>query len=243
MRRSFTVLALLFAGCGRLSFDASATDGGAGGDGATNGDGPAGCGGPSTLFCDGFEDPALAAWSSSSGDVQQTMTVAHTGSGSLLAATDGAAADANVDADLPAITGGGLHARGWFYLPSGYPIQKFNLFELKGSGPGALALVDQGQLNGYIASPPSHTFYSGITLPRDEWFCVELDLAVGDPNGIMVLSLNGTQVGGMVDINTVAGGGSYTSISAGMPYVEPGQQAGSVLVDDVAVRTQPVFCN
>jgi hypothetical protein len=244
MRRWFTVLALLYAGCGRLSFDPARGDGGAGGDGAT-GDGPAGCAGPATLFCDGFEDPALGAWSSSNGDVQHITTGSHTGTGALRATADGAAGDASTSADLTPIAAGGLHARGWFYLPSGYPIQKFNMLELRGDASGAIALVDQGELNGYIASPPAHTLYSGITLPRDQWFCVVLDLVVGytTTNGTMSLSLDGTQVGGMASINTMASGGSYRSISAGMPYVDPGQQLGTVLVDDVKVMTQPVFCN
>jgi hypothetical protein len=245
MRRSVIAAALLAAGCGRLQFDAVPLDSGDGdsGDDAGFGDGAqASCGGPTTLFCDGFEDPALGAWSSGWGDHQQTTQLARTGTGSLRARSDGVMAGAAASAALPPLTGGGLHARGWFYVPSDFAITKFNLFELYGQAPGVMALLEQGMLNAYLANPPAQTIASGMAMPLDQWVCIELDLAVGDTGGIVVLSMNGTQIGSLVGVDTAPPGG-YDVVTAGMPFAAPGQQLGTVFVDDVKVMTQPVFCN
>lgn len=232
-------------GCGRLQFEPFDPSGdAASGTDATDGlgDGQTGCAGASYLFCDDLEDPSLAAWPSQFGVVQHTTSRAHTGTGSLLASSDGVLGGSATVAPLSAVTSGELHARGWFYVPSNFDILKFNLFQLAGDGPGALAVVDQGDLNAYLGVAGAETIYTTVAMPLDRWVCIGLDLVVADVGGSFAISIDGTQVGSVSNVDTLSPGG-YEDVTAGMPYAAPGQEMGTVFVDDVAVDTQPIPCN
>lgn len=236
LRPLLVTLSLAAWGCGRVGFDAIDGD-------ARSGDAVAAlCPQPGAFFCDGFESPTFDAWTSRNGGVVQTTSLVHTGAGALVATTDATLQIADVVSAFTPIGSGEVHARGWFYLPSGYPIFKFNLFGLYGS-TGAVIVADQGKLNVFNDGPPAVTLYTNADVPRDRWFCLEVHLTISPTNGTGALNLDGTQLGEMTGWNTVPAAGGYNKLLAGLPFLFPTQDPATTLfLDDVVVGSQPIGC-
>jgi len=248
------VVVVLLAGCGRLGFaPPGGADGAPGDDGDAHGDARAGDGSsalacqqnPGVLFCDGFEDPGLGAWAQTSGSLVRQTAITHTGTAAARATSDGSQQPAVINvAPFNSISSGSLHYRAWFYVPSGFAINKIELFSTNGSGSnlGTVFLVDQEELRVYAEPGLGHTVTTGVTVPRDRWFCIEAHVDVSASNGGMRIELDGTTIGSGSGFATLPTGG-YTYLGVGTLFLAAGQSASTVYIDDVAAGTQPLGCS
>jgi len=227
-------------GCGRFQFDPLASDAG-----ATSGDARDGAASVCTaLFCDGFEMD-LTPWGTVTGpgtsDVQTTQV--HGGTKALTVSVSDNPEFRALYRNLPF---GGLPAvyvRAWFYVPSGTAFGHVDLLEFEAStGEGITAYVSQEtfalftDVNGMFAN-------SGGMLPRDRWFCVELEVDVSDTVGSVRLKVDGTIITQLTALDTLPPVG-FEHIVTGLAYTGP-QQFGpaSQTLDDIVVDDAPIGCS
>jgi hypothetical protein len=247
--RGVGVAFVLLAGCGRLGFappEVNTYDGGAGDAGPDDGSSVQACPQkPGAVFCDGFEDPSLDAWAQTVGSLVRQTAIVHTGTAAARATTDGSQQPAGINVTpFDDITSGSLHYRAWFYVPSGFAIDKIEMFSTNGSGSnlGTVFLVDQEELRVYAEPGLGHTVTTGVDVPRDRWFCIEVHVDVDASNGGLRLDLDGTTIGSGSGFGTLPTGG-YTYLGVGSLFLPAGQSASTVYVDDVAAGTQPLGCS
>jgi hypothetical protein len=223
----------LFA-CGRLAFDPV-------GDGIV--DTRADCEGyEDALFCDGFEDPNLVAWTLI-GAASRVITGAHVGTAALKVETEMSKDTAlAVQQAFGSITSGELHVRAWFRVPSGFAAFHMDLLALSSTGEGGIVVLGyRDRLAVYQSTDASAPrSVEGPPLPRDRWICVELRVEVTDP-GDLELWIDGSLVASLSQIDVHPSSG-YSSIAVGLPWTDEGQPASRVLVDEVIVDTKPIGC-
>jgi hypothetical protein len=232
---AITALVCAGAGCGRIDFGLRAGDAVMASDCHQL---------PGILFCDGFEDAALAGWTQV-GTIAQVTSIVHSGSGALRVDAPSTSQNAGVGASpYLNLSTGSIHFRGWFYLPSGYATNKINLIAAVGQSPtdGVDAEIDTTGLAAYSAPGGGFSIPTSVPLPRDGWFCLEVHVDISSTNGAVRLDLDGAQIGRASGINTLATGG-YTVLGAGALYLGPTQPAVTMYVDDVATGTLPIGCN
>lgn len=236
-----TLAALPCVACGRVGFDATSTT-----DATSTNDATASnCfDRPGVLFCDGFEGPGIDAWNGGVGAVTRETSVVHSGAGSLRSSSDAAQSGSGVWQSIPDVVSGSLHTRAWFYVPSGFFIFKVNLIgDGNPSGDAVVFLIDNEELRAYAAPPPGAVVTSGITVPRDRWFCIELHADVAaTATGSVALDLDGAEIGRMNAIATLPAG-NLTAVSIGPIYVGQAQEPLTIYIDDVVTGTEPVGCS
>jgi hypothetical protein len=249
--------ALIMAGCGRLGFDPGeiANDAShdanhddaqselAAEDAASDDAVVDACAGRAgAIFCDGFEASTLDAWFAATGNPTLQTTLVHGGSGAMLATSDDSHQPANVRTQFSPLPSGSIHARGWFYFPSGYALEKFEVLSLNGTNDNVTVLVDQGELRVFSAASPGTTITTGTSTPRDRWICLEVHVGISGTAGSVTLDLDGMSIGTETGINTLPGGG-YGELVTGLNFVFATQPPATLYVDDVVVGTQPIGCS
>lgn len=233
---------MVLAGCGRFSFDAQPahTDGASGDLGSVRRD----CEGHETaLFCDGFEDAALAAWQLT-GMVSQMASDTVRGNAALLAETQTSQQTSHALVDFAAVTSGTLNVRGWFFVPSGHQIVHFDLLDIKAvpSGGGLAILAYQDELVLYQNTvTPDGVAMQAIAFPVDRWLCIELQLQVADP-GSATLLLDGAVVSSFTGIDMLPANG-FSRLTVGIPWTDAGQTPARAFTDEVVLDTKPIGCN
>jgi len=196
---------------------------------------------PGTVFCDDFEAATLAAWSELEGAPIRQTSVVHAGGGALAVASTSAAQSA-VGVQLAPITTGSLNLRAWMRFPALPPLAKVNLLSIDGVGSDSIiVLADQDELRVYSTAGAAVTVTTGVDVPRERWFCLELHADLAATDGALRLDLDGAQIGGQPGIATVGDAG-YGGISAGALFVDPDQDPLTFYIDDVALSTRPVGC-
>jgi hypothetical protein len=236
------------AACGRIGFNALASDALEHGDASGPGDAGGGagiCPGiPGSLFCDDFEN-GLGQWQTG-GTVAVTTTLAHSGTHSLEATTNGALELSWAQAaPLASLATGELYARAWFYVPSTLSLSHADLLHVESASQGGVVFVVVGGImNVYNSLAGGFTVDTGVTMPLNTWFCIEQDITISATAGAIAIEENGAELGSSAptSLDTLPGSG-YQTVSVGMPSLFPPAGAGSLYVDDVAVGTQHIACN
>lgn len=140
------------------------------------------------------------------------------------------------------MTTGSLNLRAWMLFPALPSLAKVNLMSIDGVASDSITvLADQDELRVFSAAAPPVTVTTGVDVPRDRWFCLELHADLAATGGAIRLDLDGAQIGGQPGISTIGDGG-YGGISAGALFVDPAQAPLTFYIDDVALSTQPVGC-
>ena len=166
------------------------------------------------------------------------------GPGGARATSDGSQQAAGINVTpFNSISSGSLHYRAWFYVPSGFAINKIELFSTNGGGSnlGTVFLVDQEELRVYAEPGPGHTVTTGVTVPRDHG-SASRRTSTSLRQGGMRLDLDGTTIGSGSGFATLPTGG-YTYLGVGTLFLAAGQSASTVYIDDVAAGTQPLGCS
>jgi hypothetical protein len=207
------------------------------------------CGHTGELFCDGFESDDTSAWSGGTeGAVAVQSVNRHGGSFALQVTADGVNHPASLRRPLASVSSGSIHGRAWFFVPSSVMLAKADVLTMSNTSLdlGVVFLVDQNKLVAYdeIASTNA-TITSGTPIPSDQWFCVELHVAIstGGTDGGISLDLNGQNIAMGDQLNTMLGSTGYNYLELGMKSAQSGQPSVSFFVDDVVVGTQPIGCD
>lgn len=246
MRRSVATLALLLASaCGRFSFEprdlpADATTADTAGP-APDGDVQLDCANhQGALFCDGFEDPSLAAWQLA-GDVMRALRPTPRGAAALQADTTGPQQTSGAGVGFGPIGSGLLAARGWFYVPSGFDVIHFDLLILKNAAIGGIGVLGYfGELVIY-QNVSGEGLFSGLTVPRDRWMCIELQVQVANAGSAQLL-LDGVPIASTPTLDLAPGVG-YSFLDVGLAWTDDTQGPARVFADEIVIDDEPIGCD
>ena len=229
---------VLLAACGRVGFDAAADR-----DAATDGPDAPVC---LATFCDGFEDPALAAWTGT--DTNGAATAVRDGAfgyrGASLHATSPVGSNVAVrSVDVFATMPAEIWVRAFIYAPLGMVLD-VEPIELTNAGPDhqlVVSLYDDG------TDIHSHNFGADVDVgsmnapPRDRWVCYELQVKTG-VQGSIGLYQEGTAevVAPLIDVQPPAN--DLRRVRVGVAS-KPASLGENVFVDEVAVGATRIGCN
>jgi len=236
--------------------DGGTRDGGVGTDARVDASvGPDPCEGPpyapSALVCDDFESGALDAWTQdtpASSAVVITNLHTHRSSAYAVRAVTAAAVEDNAAAiesgmfSSP-IVSGDLWVRAHYYVPSGFTLTGFSLFEIhEPAAPDETIAVRAIVANGtaIYRSVGDETVVGVAPFARDRWFCVQLHIEVSDTGGVVELDVDGARSVTITRDTRPAHG--YSWVLFGISSARGDQGAAELFVDDVGVALEPLPC-
>lgn len=244
--RSRLALTLALGACGRLGFgDASAVDAVAATPDGASPDAAVPCEQrPGVLFCDSFEVPGLAPWTSVVGDVTDEPAQVHRGAGALRVAIAAGPALSYARRQVPGLAGQAtLFARTWLYVPGTADLDHINLVTISAFSGEGMSLVGIGDvLELFHATPDTGSDFAAEPLPRDRWTCLELDVVVDGAIGALHARVDGVEVAALVNVDTETTD-ALDKIDLGITYSSPAQAAATLYFDDVAIGTAPIGCD
>jgi hypothetical protein len=209
----------------------------------------------SRLACEGFEAELAAPWwpGLELGAVSRSARPTHVGDGALRAVTT--AANGHAFAGRPTfarLTSGTMYLRSYVFVPSGVPLNGVVVHgmseELAPYGGVSILLSDQRlKLDVHPEGPGVNPVFvdgeSGLTLPRDRWNCLQMQVSISPTGGAVRLSVNGkVAVESVGTLRTLPASG-YWGITAGIVYMDPKQAPLELFVDEVVADLAPIPCD
>jgi len=144
---------------------------------------------------------------------------------------------------LTPVTSGTVYLRAWVRVPSSVAADGLTFLSVGEADP-PYAGVSAGMSGGkfQLSLTTANSFpVSTVTVPRDSWQCIQLEVHVGDADGAVTLRAGGTVVQSLSNIDTRPAGG-VSNGNAGVLYLAPAGATGEVWVDEIALGTQPLSC-
>ena len=204
------------------------------------------------LVCSGFERPDLSEWDEtvvySSGALRQTEENPRSGRGSLLATSEYNESAAAVAAEFSPVTEGQLYLRTHMYLPSEFDTMTTNILFLGDApAPDPFKGVDFNFEAGApeIFSPESdpvrHTSTS-LVIPRDAWFCYQVELGISEDAGSVRILVDGQVALDQGELDTLPVGGVHL-LRAGVDWSSKQMTPFAIYLDDLVLSRSPVDCD
>lgn len=198
------------------------------------------------LFCDGFDDPALAAWAGTivtgGSTIDRVATPALRGAALRASGADGSR-DAAIYAD--AFPAGTVEhwLRIFYFVPTGaaLSIEPLAIETPTRSGQLVLAIYDGGA-DIHAHGIAGNFLRDGLAeLPRDTWNCVELHVTIGTP-GAVELYVDGALVVAepVADLRPPAGE-TLARATVGIAS-KPAAGAQTIFVDEVIADDERIGC-
>lgn len=203
------------------------------------------------LFCDGYEDPSLAAWDYSvtrSGFATHTTEMVYRGSGALRCETLAGASDKEARYSvrpLPDLRTGHVWFRAYYHLSStvvldGH-VSLLAIAERQRPYDGAHLRVDADSMD--LAMEVAGVVGSGaVTLPRDRWVCIEYHVVLDEVNGVLEAYVDGALVARAEAVDTVPDTGISTA-EVGIHKASADQSPAVLHVDEVVLDDTRVGCD
>ena len=199
-----------------------------------------------TYFCDSFEE-IPGVWSYNAGALRET-TVVRTGVGSArFELADNTMRDLGHTSLPDAPDTGSVYFRAYVFIAGG---GNFNRIEIASFGstndPGTGRFdriginINNGWYSIFNGMENAEYLASGATIPRDRWFCIELDVDIDASSGRVTLRADGTEEVTSAGINTAAFEG-YDFVNVGGVFLQ-GVSNMTVYVDDIVLSRQPIGC-
>lgn len=200
------------------------------------------------LVCDGFED-GLGDWAlrEDTGTVELETSTVRRGARAMRNETNVMQVSGRADAITPPwtmVSSGELHYRMWLRVPSDFVEENFALLitseDVAPYDGFAVHLRAGGVLSLYSA-------LSGVNLlgdasvPRDEWFCLQLAVRVDDVAGSYSVRVDGVEVIAQGGLDTRPSMG-YSGAAIGIAWTSESQGPATVYVDEVAIATSAIPC-
>lgn len=193
------------------------------------------------LYCEDFESELTNPISvvTSGNELTREEVATPSGSFALRATISAGPSTSYLRAPLePAISSGDLFLSGWVRVPSeaAYNVAPLALWTA-GEEDWALRLVLQdARLDVWSKTTPLTSSYE---LTRGEWYCLGLELTMGDaPDGHVAVSVNGQEVARATEIDTSPEGG-IQAVTSGVLWAN---SPAEVLVDRVIVSRERIPC-
>jgi len=198
-----------------------------------------------SLFCDGFEDPALAAWRvavEAGASAARDPAFGFRGA-SLHATSPMETALAARFADIfPSSAPADEWVRAYVYAASAFEldVEPIELTNAAGDRQLVFALYDTDiDIHAHGFAGDFSATAGGAPL-RDRWVCYELHVQIG-PNGTVELYVEGALVVAQPGIDTRPPGGDLSRLRVGIPS-KPNSLAENIFVDEVAADTARIGC-
>jgi hypothetical protein len=203
------------------------------------------------IFCESFEDRSLLHWTvreSYDGTVTHTFDRAFRGAGALTASSTAPAGYAErIATVVGGVSDGDLYVRAYVYIPEGMPLVHSSLVHVGGHR----TRVATEPLAGFNAVDGFAAMYIGaggvslrdrlVTLPRNEWFCMQYELHIDDVAGSARIWIDGVLAGEALDIDT-HNESPYESLGAGIAWSALDQEPFEVAIDEIAIGRSPLPC-
>jgi hypothetical protein len=203
------------------------------------------------IFCSGFERPDLSDWTQVlvDGDahVEQTVERVHGGNGALHAGSTGEKSSAVVAKEFTPLKDGDLYLRAFLYVPGGLPTKTMNIFFIGDfATPDPFKGVDfnleDGAFSTYVPQDNPQRFTSTtLTIPRDEWFCLQVHMAVSAKEGKVTIDVDGDSALEEQGMNTRPDAGIHL-LRAGIDWSSLQTEPFDFYVDDLVLSTSSVDC-
>jgi hypothetical protein len=244
--------------------------GGAGGRGGSGGTGGVDAGPPpacrnipglaTTLFCDSFDQSdLLRQWTHfapgfTDGRSLWAASPAHSVPGSLNStkSAQGPADPLYADA-LGGLSSGRLYLRVWLYIPNytqiDQPTGNASLLVLGESAPGNFRGVSfvlwQTGFSLQINPPGPQPAKFNLAVPRDQWFCVQIDFPIASNamKSQFHLRIDAQQIVNIEPEASVSTALPFSRVMVGVNYITPNQVDPVTLqYDDLVVDTRDIAC-
>lgn len=215
---------------------------------------PVSCGAEGALLCEDFEDllpESYSTWGDGESTAGLTECESQQGNGALrIDAIDGGYTQTRMRLGTPVSTGE-IHARFYLRVEEGstFPDQLI-VFELWDQDEGDVTerttvYLNQEQVLEVYLGSADQTLQAdpGIPLEPSAWHCVELGLSLDDAGGTASLSLAGTQIASVAEVDTLPSDPISVAVLEGVPTAESQNTRVIFYLDDLIVGTAPIGCN
>lgn len=203
------------------------------------------------VFCSGFERPDLSDWTQvlvdGNAHVEQSAKRAHDGQGALHAGSTGEKSSAVVAKEFDAVKDGDLYLRAYLYVPGGLETKTMNIFFLGDfATPDPFKGVDfnleDGAFSVYVPEANPQRFTSTtLTIPRDEWFCLQVHMVVSAKAGQVTIDVNGDNALEQHGMNTRPDAGIHL-LRIGIDWSSLQTTPFDYYVDDLVLSRSSVDC-
>ena len=193
------------------------------------------------LYCEDFEreltEPTLVVTSGNL--LQREPTTTPSGAFALRAAISAGPSTAYLRAPLePVLSSGELFLSGWVRVPdeAAYNVAPLALWSAAEEDWALRLVLQDARLDVWSKTTPLTSSYQ---LVRGEWYCLGLELTIGDaPDGRIAVSVNGQEVASATALDTAPEGG-IQAVTAGVLWAN---SPASVVVDRVIVSRERIPC-
>ncbi len=207
---------------------------------------------PDAILCSGFESPDLSDWSRVSvfgnAALEQTSDRAYEGNGALHASSTGEKSSAVVASEFPAVKDGDLFLRSFLYVPAGLTTKTMNVFFLGDVATpdpfkGIDVNLEDGAFSTYVPENNPQRFTStALTIPRDEWFCLQIHVHVATGAGAVTILVDGQTALDEQGMNTRPDAGIHL-LRAGIDWSSLQTEPFDYYVDGLVLATANVDCS
>ena len=204
------------------------------------------------IACSGFEKPDLSDWTSvvvvNDAHVEQSEARKHDGRGALHAESTASKSAAVVAREFHPVKDGSLYLREYLFVPDGQPTKTINIMFLGDyATPDPFKGVDfnleDGALSTYIPGNNPDRFTSTmLVIPRDRWFCLQIDMVVSSDAGALTMRVDGEIGLEQKNVNTRPAAGVHL-LRTGVDWSSEQAEPFEFYVDDLVLSTEPVDCN
>jgi hypothetical protein len=202
------------------------------------------------LLCSGFERPDLSDWTSvvvADALVEQSEERSHGGEGSLFAESKGQQSSAVVSKEFTPVKQGEIYLRAFLYVPDDLPTETMNIFFLGDyATPDPFQGVDfnleAGALSTYAPrSQPDRFTSTTLVIPRDRWFCLQIEMTVSADAGAITMRVDGEIGLEQKNMNTRPSAGVHL-LRAGIDWSSGQTEPFNFYLDDLVLDTAPIDC-
>lgn len=211
-------------------------------------------GDPSVVLCSGFEQPAFPEWGATFTYGAASLELASdrvlSGTTALHASSQAQESTAVLQHEFSPLQTGTMHLRVYIYVPSGPITSAMNLL-FWGHDPNPVSNaafvgtdinLENGALQVFSPQNSPDRITSDQAIPRDEWFCMRAEVALGsDGTGQLVLLIDEEPVLTLDSFTTVTTEG-IGMLRAGIDWSSAQAEPFEVYMDDLVLSTTPAGC-
>lgn len=193
---------------------------------------------------DDFEGPLTwDVWSHEEATAERVATKSRSGDYSILFSQGTETSDAMLAFPLAseAKVGDRIHVRAWFFVPEGSIDGRVNLISSNGLTAPDVNLLDRGVVEVFLHPDDVRMPTDEQVYPTDRWFCFQTGLYIHPTEGSLTVNVGGEEVLRVSDENTTTT--SFEHVLVGLTWLEMGQTAGEIYLDDIAIDSLPIPCD
>jgi hypothetical protein len=204
------------------------------------------------IFCSGFERPDLSDWTRSivvnKAHVEQTDERSYAGKGALHASSTDQKSSAVVAEDFDPVANGDLYLRVHLYVPAGLSTKTMNImflgdFATPDPFKGVDFNLEDGALSTYVPQDSPDRFTSNtLTVPRNRWFCMQIQMTVSDKQGMLTIDVDGQTALEQQGMNTKPAAGIHL-LRAGIDWSSLQTEPFDYYLDELVLAKTPVACD